>query len=202
MVINRFRSGAVRAALASATRPGVTPALAAMAVVFAAALTGASAQVSVPLPATPVPFTLQPLVVLLAGATLGARLGAASQALYLALGAIGFPVFAASPILPQGLARLAGPTGGFLLAFPIAAFVVGALADRGWLGRQLGASCAMGLGLVVIYVGGVAGLMSSTGSTFAVAVAQGAGIFFAADLVKAVAAATVLPSARRWLGRA
>src|SRR2546422_731779 len=81
------------------------------AVLFIPALPAAAAQVSFPLPFTPVPFTLQPMVVLLGGAALGARLGFASQAFYLLAGIAGLPVFAASPMLPQGIARLLGPTG-------------------------------------------------------------------------------------------
>ena len=80
------------------------------------ALTAAAAQVSIPLPFTPVPFTLQPMVVLVGGAALGSRLGMASQVLYLLAGIAGLPVFAASPVLPQGLGRLLGPTGGYLSA--------------------------------------------------------------------------------------
>src|SRR5829696_3664628 len=95
------------------------------AVLFVTVLTVVAAQVSIPLPFTPVPFTLQPMVVLLGGAALGARLGMSAQVLYLALGIAGLPVFAASPILPQGFARLLGPTGGYLLSYPIAAFVSG-----------------------------------------------------------------------------
>ena len=80
------------------------------AVLFVTALTALAAQISVPLPFTAVPFTLQPMVVLLGGAALGARLGLASQVLYLLIGLAGLPVFAASPVLPQGAARLIGPT--------------------------------------------------------------------------------------------
>ena len=80
------------------------------AVLFVTLLTTAAAQISIHLPFTPVPFTFQPMVVLLGAAALGARLGAASQVVYLTLGIIGVPVFAASPILPQGIARLLGPT--------------------------------------------------------------------------------------------
>ena len=94
-------------------------------VLFLTALTAAAAQVSVHVPFTPVPFTLQPMVVLVGAAALGPRLGALSQALYLLLGAAGAPVFAASPVLPQGAARLMGPTGGYLLAYPLAAYVTG-----------------------------------------------------------------------------
>src|SRR5215210_7762783 len=78
------------------------------AVLLVTAFTVAAAQVSIPLPFTPVPFTLQPMVVLLGGAALGARLGMTSQALYILVGLAGLPVFAASPVLPQGFARLLG----------------------------------------------------------------------------------------------
>ena len=102
------------------------------AVLFVTVLTAAAAQISIPLPFTPVPFTFQPMVVLLGAAALGARLGVASQILYLALGFAGLPVFAASPVLPQGAARLLGPTGGYLMAYPFAAFAAGWLAERGF----------------------------------------------------------------------
>src|SRR5918993_1046061 len=100
------------------------------AVLMVTGLTAVAAQVSIPLPFTPVPFTLQPMVVLLGGAALGARLGMASQVLYLMLGLAGFPVFAASAVLPQGVFRLIGPTGGYLMSYPFAAFLTGALAER------------------------------------------------------------------------
>src|SRR5437868_3020798 len=80
------------------------------AALFLTVATAVAAQISIPLPFTPVPFTLQPIVVLIGGAALGARLGALSQLLYLALGIAGVPVFAASPVLPMGAARLFGPT--------------------------------------------------------------------------------------------
>src|ERR687891_138104 len=102
------------------------------AVLFVTALTAAAAQISIPLPFTPVPFTLQPMVVLLGGAVLGSRLGMASQVLYLLAGIAGLPVFAASAVLPQGALRLLGPTGGYLLSYPLAAFITGALAERGF----------------------------------------------------------------------
>src|SRR5437867_7096004 len=87
------------------------------AVAFVTILTAIAAQVSVPLPFTPVPFTFQPMLVLIGAAALGARLGAANQVLYLAAGLAGLPVFAASPVLAQGAARLLGPTGGYLMAY-------------------------------------------------------------------------------------
>ena len=106
-----------------ATREDLSAALRAAAVLFVTVLTIVAAQVSIPLPFTPVPFTLQPMIVLLGGAALGARLGMTSQLLYIAVGLAGLPVFAASPLLPQGFGRLLGPTGGYLMSYPIAAFV-------------------------------------------------------------------------------
>src|SRR5258705_12125742 len=95
-----------------------------------AVLVALAAQVSVPLPGTPVPMTLQPMAVLLVGGLLGARLGALSMILYLAMGAAGLPVF--TPTVPLlGFARLLWPTGGGLFAYPVSAYAVGVLTP-GW----------------------------------------------------------------------
>ena len=106
---------------AVAARADLSSAFRAVAVLFVTVLTIVAAQLSIPLPFTPVPFTLQPMIVLLGGAALGARLGMTSQILYIAIGLAGLPVFAASPILPQGFGRLLGPTGGYLMSYPFAA---------------------------------------------------------------------------------
>ncbi|MEX2583784.1 MAG: biotin transporter BioY [Gemmatimonadota bacterium] len=150
-------------------------------IVTFAVLTALGAKLAVPIPGTAVPFTLQPLAVILTGALLGARLGAASQTLYLLAGVAGLPVFAAG----AGAAYLLGPTGGYLLAYPVAAFVVGAIAGGGAL-RTL---VAMLAGLGAIYVGGVAWLTILGG--FSAAVALGLLPFIAADLVKVVMATVV-----------
>lgn len=92
-------------------------------------LMGLLARVSLPLPFTPVPLTGQTFGVLLAGVLLGGPLAASAMLLYLAQGAMGLPVFA--PTGPGGLAQLLGPTGGYLLSYPLAALVVGALRSRG-----------------------------------------------------------------------
>jgi len=120
-----------------------------------AVLTAAAAQVSIPLPFTPVPLTLQPMVVLLGGAVLGARLGMLTQILYLLAGIAGLPVFAASAALPQGALRLIGPTGGYLMSYPFAAYVTGWLAERGLDRRYLTSVLAMACGLAVIFSFGV-----------------------------------------------
>jgi biotin transport system substrate-specific component len=169
----------------------------AVAVLFFAALTAAAAQISVPLPFTQVPFTFQPTVVLLSGLVLGPRLGAASQVLYLAAGIAGLPVFAASATLPPGVWRLFGPTGGYLMSYPLAAFVVGALARRGFDRRYLTSIVAMAIGLVVIYSCGTVWLAyASVGRTaigLASAFATGVAPFVIADLVKLAAAAGIVP---------
>src|SRR5687767_7582149 len=168
------------------------------AVGFAVALTAAAAQFTVPVPFTAVPFTLTPLVVLLTGAALGSRLGAAAQMAYLAAGIAGLPVFAPSLILPPGAARLLGPTGGYLLAYPAAAFVAGFLAERGWDRSFLSSCAAMLAGLAVIYLGGLASVSVYTGS-FNAAIVQGVFPFVVADVAKAVMAAMLLPQAWRFL---
>jgi biotin transport system substrate-specific component len=172
------------------------------AVLFATVITIAAAQVSIPLPFTPVPFTFQPMVVLVGAAALGARLGAASQILYLALGIAGLPVFAASPLLPQGVARLMGPTGGYLMAYPIAAFAAGWLAQRGFDRRYVTAVAAMLIGLAIVFASGVAWLalaLPAGRSGWSAALAAGFYPFVVADLVKILMAAAVLPSLWRFV---
>ena len=173
-------------------------AIRATSVLFMTALTAAAAQVSAPLPFTEVPFTLQPMVVLLAGLALGPRLGLASQVLYLALGIAGLPVFAASATLPLGALRLLGPTGGYLMAYPFAACLTGVLAERGFDRRYLTSIAAMLAGLAIIYGCGVAWLGLSVG--FTQALALGVLPFVAADLLKLVAAAGVLPTLWKVVG--
>jgi len=170
----------------------------ALCVLFVAVLTAAAAQLSFPLPFTPVPFTIQPMIVLIGAAALGSRLGALSQFLYLMLGLAGLPVFAFSPELPQGFARILGPTGGYLMAYPLAAFVTGWLAERG-MDRRYGTSIlAMAAGLSVIFAGGVLWLTASVGLT--AALATGLYPFVIVDVIKIVAAGVVLPSAWKFLG--
>jgi len=154
---------------------------------FAVALALAS-QVAIPMPGTPVPITLQPLVVVLAGMWLGPVAGAASMILHLAAGALGLPVF--SPYGAPGLARFFGPTGGYLLAYPIAAFVAGALSvrARSLLGRWVAALA----GTTVLLLGGLTQLAILTGS-LSMALPLAVHPFVALDAVKALVAALLVP---------
>lgn len=129
----------------------VTTATKAVAVGIAVAVMAASAQVAVPMPFTPVPATLQPVAVLAIGALLGPRLGLTALVSYLLLGAAGAPVFAMGG---AGVARLVGPTGGYLLAFPLAAMVAGQGGTR-TLWRML---LAMTGAMITIHAGGAAWL--------------------------------------------
>jgi len=164
------------------------------AVAFITALTAVAAQVSLPLPFTPVPFTFQPMIVLLGGALLGSRLGLASQVAYLALGVAGLPVFAASPGLPPGVARLLGPTAGYLLSYPLAAFTAGWLAERGFDRRYLTSVIAMACGLAVVFAGGVAWLSIVWSRGVAGALAVGFTPFIVADALKLLVAAGCMPA--------
>jgi len=177
-----------------------TPARAA-AVLLAVALTAAAAQFTLVLPGTAVPFTLTPLVVMLTGAALGSRLGFVVQALYLAAGAAGAPVFAPSPLLPPGAGRLIGPTGGYLMAYPVAAFVTGWLAERGWDRRYATSLLSMLAGLAIIFASGVSWMVIGLQVALPIAFVDGFARFVVADLMKAALAAMILPQAWKLVGR-
>jgi biotin transport system substrate-specific component len=146
-----------------------------------------TAQIEIPL--RPVPITLQTLGVLLAGAMLGSRRGAAALILYLAEGAVGLPVFAGGA---SGVAYVLGPTGGYLVGFVVAAGVVGWLAERGWDRRPAWTALAMVLGNLLIYAFGVSWLAVLLGGLRS-ALVQGALVFVVGDLIKIAVATLVLP---------
>ena len=181
-------------------RHDLSTAIRVAAVLFVAALTATAAQISIPLPFTPVPFTLQPMVVLLGGAALGSRLGMASQVLYLAAGIAGLPVFATSAVLPQGFLRLLGPTGGYLLSYPFAAYLTGRLAERGLDRRYLTSVIAMAAGLAVVFTFGVTWLaFFAQPAPLGLDGALRTGLypFVPADVFKILIAATILPTVWR-----
>ena len=147
-----------------------------------------SAQASIDLPGNPVPITLQGLAVILVGGILGAREGAAALGLYLLAGMSGLPVFSGGR---AGAAWLLGPTGGYLLAFPVGAAVAGALARRQELARCFAAALAA---MVVVHLGGIAQLSILTGGlTLPV---KATTPLIAADLVKVVIAALLISRLR------
>ncbi|MBP1691133.1 MAG: biotin transporter substrate-specific component [Bacteroidetes bacterium] len=156
-----------------------------------AAATALGARVEIP--HQPVPFTLQTMMVLLAGAFLGPRNGALSQLLYLGAGSVGLPVFAGGAI---GFARILGPTGGYLIAFPIAAALVGFLVSRR---RSLPWTVlAMAAGLVVIFLLGAVQL-SLYVKDFPTAMSSGFLLFSWWDLLKLGAASMIYHEvAKRW----
>lgn len=164
-------------------------------VVLGSLLTAAAAQLTIPLPFSPVPITGQTFAVLLVGALLGSRAGAAAMLTYLAEGAAGLPVFAGGK---GGLAVLVGPTGGYLFGFVAAAFAVGWLCERGWDRRVWTAALAMFIGNVVIYLFGLPWLAKFVGVENVLA--MGLLPFIPGDLFKLVLAALALPSGWKILG--
>jgi biotin transport system substrate-specific component len=150
-------------------------------------LTALAAQISIPI--GPVPITGQTFAVLLTGALLGSRAGAAAMMIYLFEGAIGLPFFSNGG---SGLAHLLGPTGGYLVSFPAAAYVSGAFAENGWDKKFLSAAAAMFVGSLIIMFIGWAWL--SQFMTPLAAFRAGVTPFIIGDIVKIVLAAAALPS--------
>jgi biotin transport system substrate-specific component len=179
--------GASRDAVGVAPAPArVRPAGRLVEIAVCAPVVAAAAQVLVPVPFSPVPMTLQPLAVLVVGGLLGAAGGVAALVAYLALGLLGLPVFAGGS---SGVLHVLGPTGGYLLAFPIAAGVTGALARRGAGVLRVLLACA--LGMVVIHTGGVAQL-ALLGGDPGLAFRVGFVPFLTGDLLKVGLAAAVV----------
>ena len=167
------------------------------AIVIAASLFVAlCARVSVPLPFTPVPLTLQNFGVLAVGLLLGSRRGFAALALYLVEGAIGLPVFSPSLVLGVGIARLLGPTGGFLLAYPLVAFVAGYIYEH--TSRRFGWAAVSAIAAeLVLFASGLGWLAVLTHSV-ALALKFGLYWFVFAEVIKVLMASGV---AARWQQR-
>ncbi len=183
------RSGAARAVL--------------LAVAGACILT-VSAKVQVP---GPVPMTLQTLAVLALGAALGARLAVASVLLYLVQGAIGVPVFANTPPMAPGLAYFAGPTGGFLSGFLLAAAIVGTAADHGLVRRPVAFGAVLGVALLALLASGwlwlalAASVGTMSGIGFTRAFQLGVQPFLLGEAIKLGIAALSFPLAYEALAR-
>lgn len=161
-----------------------------------AAVTAVAAQITIPLPFSPVPFTLQVLAVILSGLLLGPRYGALAQAIYVLVGAIGVPVFAG---FRGGLGVIVGPTGGYLVAYPFAAALAGLAAyaaANAARRRALWWSFLWGCaGLALIYALGATWLAAVTDLPITAALAQGVLPFVPLDVVKVGLAALVAVAA-------
>ena len=139
----------------------------------------------------PIPITGQTFAVLLTGMLLGSRLGAAAVIAYLIEGAIGLPFFAGGG---AGLMRFLGPTAGYLVAFPAAAFIAGAFAEHGWDKRYLTAVAAMAIGSLVIFLGGWAWFAVLTNTPPVAAFKLAVLPFLLGDVIKIGLGAAVLPT--------
>lgn len=157
-----------------------------------ALLIAVAAQIQVPM--FPVPMTMQTFAVLLVAAALGFSRGAASTAIYLALGAFGLPVYAGGASLMAAM-----PTLGYLFGFVLAAALIGFLAERGFTKNAFKLGAAFIAGSLVIYASGVIGLMAILGLDLATAVSVGVVPFLIGDALKAVLAASALPLAWKLL---
>lgn len=155
-----------------------------------ASLTAAGAYIAIPI--GPVPIVLQNLFVMLAGLLLGGRWGLISIGVYLLAGAVGLPVFAGGG---GGIGKFVGPTGGYLVGFAAAAYLIGVLSEHG-KGRVAVDVLAMIAGTVVIYAFGVVWLKAVTGMTFSKAVAVGMLPFLIGDVIKIAAAIPIARSLR------
>ncbi len=166
-----------------------------VALVFAfSLLTALAAQIVIPI--GPVPITGQTFAVLLTGALLGSRLGAMAMIAYLVEGASGLPFFYGGH---GGIGHLLGPTGGYLVAFPAAAFITGAFAEHGWDRRFLTAAAAMAIGSVVIMLSGWTWFSLSTNTPPQVSFQISLVKFIPGDIVKILLAAAALPAGWRLL---
>ena len=162
------------------------------------ALVSIAAQVSIPLPFTPVPVTGQTFAVVLVGSALGAVRGAASLVLYLAVGALGAPVYADGA---HGWSVLNSPSGGYIVGFVVAAALTGLLAERRWDRRFNSAVTAMLSGNVVIYLFGLPWLAVALHTNLEKTLELGLYPFIAGDVLKLYLAGALLPGAWRLIGR-
>jgi biotin transport system substrate-specific component len=167
------------------------------AVVGFAAFTALAAQVSFRIPPIEVPFTGQTMAVLLTGGVLGSRRGAASMILYVLAGAVGLPVYTEQS---SGFDTFVGATGGYLIGFIVAAFVIGKFAELRWDRTVPKSVVGFVLGSAIIYLFGVVGLMINLEMDLAGAIANGLLPFLAWDAIKAAAAALLIPAAWKLTG--
>jgi biotin transport system substrate-specific component len=155
-------------------------------------LTAISAQIAVPLPFTPVPLTLQTFAVLAGAAALGAERAVIAQVSYIVLALAGLPILAGGA---SGATKVMGATGGYLLGFVVASYLVGKIAERGATVKVRSTVLAYAIGTLVIYSLGALWLAQFTGQGLVWAIVNGVVPFLIGDAIKAIAAGAVLPTA-------
>jgi biotin transport system substrate-specific component len=165
-------------------------------VIAGALLTAACAQISIRIPGSPVPLTGQTFAVVLVGAGLGARRGGLAMVLYVALGLV-TPVYASGA---QGSGVLFGSSGGYLFGFILAAWAMGAIAERGGDRRVVSAALAFAVGQLLIFGVGVPWLKVDLSLSWSAAIHEGFTIFILGGVIKALLAGLLMPSAWRLLG--
>jgi biotin transport system substrate-specific component len=165
-------------------------------VIGGAAFVGLAAQISIPLPFTPVPVTGQTFAVLLAGAALGSMRGVLSMLLYAVVGGLGMPWFAG------GSSGFGAPSMGYVVGFVLAAFVVGRLAERGFTRTPARTAAAMVVGNLVIYAVGLVWLKYALGTAWATTLSLGLTPFLIGDALKVALAAGLFPLTWRLLTKA
>ncbi|MFM7499639.1 MAG: biotin transporter BioY [Actinomycetota bacterium] len=176
----------LRAALFPKSRLITNSALAAGGVAFLALM----AQIALPIPGSPVPVTGQTLGALLIGASYGRALGASTFALYIALGVAGAPVFSQQG---HGIAKLVGPTGGYLIGMFLATVALSFLASKKWDKKISTAVLAMLIGQLLIFIPGLIWLQQSTGKDWAWTINAGLTPFIIGEIIKLAIAASTLP---------
>ena len=162
-------------------------------IILFAVLTAIGSQIAIPV--RPVPFTLQTMMVILAGAFLGSKKGAYSQIVYLFLGIIGLPVFAQTPDVSIGIAKLFGPTGGYLLAFPLGAFVTGFIIER--YKNRIFVVLALFTGAALIIILGTIFLNTLYIHNLSQAFEMGASLFSLWMIAKIIAASSIYFSVKK-----
>lgn len=164
-------------------------------VIAASLVIAISAHIAIPL--WPVPMTMQPVAILLVGAALGSTRGSLAALLYLLEGLGGLPVFANGAF---GAAVFLGPTAGYLLAFPLGAWIAGRISERAW-GRSVALTIlGMAIALATIHLGGWTWLATAMGLGAVKAFIVGVAPFWVSDIVKIAIAATILPAAQHFVG--
>lgn len=161
-------------------------------------LTAISAQIAVPLPFTPVPLTLQTFAVLAGAAALGAERAVVAQVTYLLLAVAGAPILAGGV---GGSEKVIGATGGYLIGFVVASYLVGRIAERSGTTKVRSTVLAYAVGTITIYTLGALWLAQFTGNGLAWAITNGVVPFLIGDAIKAAAAGAVLPSAWKLTGK-